>query len=54
MSTGYQIIEQDKAYFVTLQVVDWVDVSPEKFIEKSLWKIYVIVWSIKGLKYMHG
>jgi len=26
MPTGYQIKEQDRAYFVTLQVVKWVDV----------------------------
>ncbi|MCU4165420.1 REP-associated tyrosine transposase [Carboxylicivirga caseinilyticus] len=26
MTTGYQIKEQDALYFVTLQIVDWVDV----------------------------
>jgi REP element-mobilizing transposase RayT len=26
MPTGYQIKEQDQLYFITLQVVDWVDV----------------------------
>ena len=26
MATGYQIKEQDKLYFVTLQVVEWVDI----------------------------
>jgi hypothetical protein len=26
MSTGYQIKEQDKLYFITLQVVEWVDI----------------------------
>src|SRR5690349_16030968 len=26
MPTGYQIVEQDKLHFLTLQVVDWVDV----------------------------
>lgn len=26
MTTGYQIKEQDKLYFITLQVVEWVDV----------------------------
>ena len=26
MTTGYQIIEQDKPYFVTLQVVYWIDI----------------------------
>ncbi len=26
MSTGYQIKEQDKLYYLTLQVVDWIDI----------------------------
>lgn len=26
MTTGYQIKEQDKLYFITIQVVDWIDV----------------------------
>ncbi|MDQ3191579.1 MAG: transposase [Bacteroidota bacterium] len=26
MSIGYQIKEQDKLHFVTLQVVEWVDI----------------------------
>ena len=26
MSTGYKIIEQDRLYFVTLQVVNWIDI----------------------------
>ncbi len=32
MSTGYQIKEQDKLHFVTLQVVEWVDIfSRQKY-----------------------
>ncbi len=32
MSTGYQIIEQDKVHYLTLQVVEWVDVfSRQKY-----------------------
>ena len=30
MSTGYQIKEQDKLYFATLQVVEWVDIFTRK------------------------
>ena len=30
MSTGYKIIEQDKLHFVTLQVVEWVDIFTRK------------------------
>lgn len=26
MSTGYQINEQDKLYYLTLQVVYWIDI----------------------------
>ena len=26
MTTGYQIKEQDKLYFVTLQVIEWIDI----------------------------
>ena len=32
MSTGYKIIEQDKLYYVTLQVIEWVDIfSRQKY-----------------------
>jgi len=32
MSTGYHIKEQDKLYFITLQVVEWVDIfSRQKY-----------------------
>jgi REP element-mobilizing transposase RayT len=32
MTTGYQIKEQDKLHFVTLQVVEWVDIfSRERY-----------------------
>jgi|ERR1017187_3086401 REP element-mobilizing transposase RayT len=32
MTTGYQIKEQDKLYFVTLQVVEWIDIfSRERY-----------------------
>lgn len=30
MSTGYKITEQDKLHFITLQVVDWIDVFTRK------------------------
>ena len=30
MSTGYKIAEQDQLYFLTLQVVEWVDVFSRK------------------------
>ena len=32
MPTGYQIKEQDKLYFITLQVVEWIDIfSRQKY-----------------------
>ena len=30
MSTGYQIMKDDSAYFVTFQVVGWVDLFSRK------------------------
>ena len=36
MSTGYQIIEQDKPYFITLQVVDWVDIFSKEIYRKII------------------
>jgi REP element-mobilizing transposase RayT len=30
MSTGYKIIEQDKLHFITLQVVEWIDIFTRK------------------------
>jgi hypothetical protein len=30
VSTGYKIIEQDRLHFITLQVVEWVDVFTRK------------------------
>jgi REP element-mobilizing transposase RayT len=31
MSTGYQIIDQNAPYFLTFQIVDWVDIFTRKF-----------------------
>ena len=36
MSIGYQIIEQDKLYFITLQVVDWIDVFSRECYRKII------------------
>jgi len=30
MSTGYQIIEQDKLHFITMQIVYWIDIFTRK------------------------
>ena len=30
MSTGYRIIEQDRLYYITLQVIEWVDIFTRK------------------------
>ncbi len=42
MTTGYQIKEQDKLHFVTLQVVEWVDIFSKEKYRKII---------IKNLKY---
>lgn len=36
MSTGYQIKEQDKLYFITLQVVEWVDIFSRETYRKII------------------
>ena len=36
MSTGYKITEQDKLYFVTLQVVEWVDIFSRESYRKLI------------------
>jgi REP element-mobilizing transposase RayT len=30
MSTGYQILDQDKSYFLTFQIVGWIDIFSRK------------------------
>ncbi|HET8962531.1 MAG TPA: transposase [Chitinophagales bacterium] len=50
MSTGYQIIEQDKAYFVTLQVVDWVDVFSREIYRKIIVENLCFCVQHKGLE----
>ena len=36
MTTGYQIKEQDKLYFITLQVVEWVDIFSKENYRKII------------------
>lgn len=36
MTTGYQIKEQDKLYFITLQVVEWIDVFSREHYRKII------------------
>jgi putative transposase len=36
MTAGYKIIEQDKLYFVTLQVVEWVDIFSREVYRKII------------------
>jgi REP element-mobilizing transposase RayT len=50
MPTGYQIIEQDKAYFVTLQVVDWVDVFSREVYRKIIVENLCYCIAHKGLE----
>jgi REP element-mobilizing transposase RayT len=50
MSTGYQIIEQDKLYFVTLQVVDWVDVFSRECYRKIIVENLCYCINHKGLE----
>jgi len=36
MSTGYKITEQDRLYFVTLQVVEWIDIFSRESYRKII------------------
>lgn len=50
MSTGYQIIEQDKPYFITLQVVDWVDIFSRETYRKIIVENLCYCVKHKGLE----
>ena len=36
MTTGYQIKEQDQLYYITLQVVDWIDIFTKEVYRKII------------------
>jgi len=36
MTTGYKIVEQDKLYFITMQVVEWIDVFTKENYRKII------------------
>ncbi len=36
MTTGYQIKEQDKLHYITIQVVEWVDVYSREIYRKII------------------
>ena len=50
MPTGYQIIEQDKLYFITLQVVDWIDVFSRECYRKIIVENLCFCIKNKGLE----
>ena len=50
MSTGYQVIEQDKPYFITLQVVKWIDVFSRKKYRDILVESLAFCQKNKGLE----
>ncbi len=50
MSTGYQIKEQDKCYFITLQVVDWIDVFTRECYRKIIVENLTYCIRNKGLE----
>ncbi|HET6243740.1 MAG: hypothetical protein H0V01_00925 [Bacteroidetes bacterium] len=55
MPTGYQIKEQNMLHFVTLQVVEWVDIfTRQKYRGYNNHKSGFTVRKTKALKYMHG
>ena len=50
MTTGYQIKEQDKLYFITLQVVDWIDVFTRECYRKIIVENLCYCVNHKGLE----
>ena len=54
MSTGYQIKEQAKLYFVTLQVVEWVDVFTRQKYRDTIITNLAYCKKTKDLKYLLG
>lgn len=50
MPTGYQIKEQDKLYFITLQVVDWIDVFTRECYRKIIVENLCYCIDHKGLE----
>jgi putative transposase len=54
MTTGYKISEQDKLYFVTLQVVEWVDVFTRESYRKIIIENLAYCQNTKDLKFMAG
>ena len=50
MTTGYQIKEQDKLHFITLQVVDWVDVFSRESYRKIIIDNLAYCQQHKGLE----
>ena len=50
MTTGYQIKEQDQLHFVTLQVVDWIDVFTRENYRKIVVKNLNFCPKNKGLE----
>ena len=51
MSRKYKIRDQDKLYFVTFTVIQWLDVFSSDSIEISFWIAYAIAKRIKAWKY---
>ena len=50
MTTGYQIKEQDQLHFVTLQVVDWIDVFTRENYRKIIVENLNFCQKNKGLE----
>ena len=50
MPTGYQIAEQDKLHYVTLQVVEWVDIFTRKIYRDIIIESLAYCQKNKGLE----
>ena len=50
MTTGYQIKEQDKLYFITMQVVEWIDIFSRESYRKIIIENLQYCINNKGLE----
>jgi len=50
MSEGYQIYDQNKLYFLTFQIVDWVDIFTRPTYKKVITDSFIFCRAKKGLE----
>ena len=49
MSTGYKILDQNALFYLTFQIVDWVDIFTRKIYKDIVIESFVYCMENKGL-----